>query len=466
MSKVVSPVGAVESVEGLGGDAESVRNSQADAALADVEGEDTAMRRGHVVGFRHTEIIGPHLTWLMAEKKVANIEEADEAGREAPERAEAARIAPHVIEASTDEAVTIVAADGETILLPLQSGSNNAQKVIALLAICAFCYFGRPVLVPLACALLLAFILEPIVRGFEWMRLPRAAAALVAMLLLSAAIWGLSYVSYKRAAEFVQDLPKYSEKLRKSVGKFREESQKLEKAKQAVAPDQPDEKNAVKVKTVNPAWEGLTSTAGTLTEMALAFSFVPFLAYFMLTWSHHMRAAAVKMFKPEDRKNANRALLRIAEMIKGFIIGNLMVGIAMGALNSAVFWKIGVPNFFIVGFISGFLSLVPYLGVPLAALPPLMVSIGALSGAKMGIILATVLFTHLFTLNVVYPKLLGARLQLNPLVVTASLLIWGFLWGAMGLILAVPITAAVKIICDHVEPWRGLGELMGEGVKE
>ena len=391
----------------------------------------------------------------MAEKTISQVVAA--------EAAEAAKKATsQVVTAPTEEPVTIIASDGETILLPLQTGSNSAQKIIALLAVCALCYFGRPVLVPLACALMLAFILEPIVRGFQWMRLPRAAAALIAMLLFAGALWGASYMSYKKAVEFVQDLPKYSQKFRQTVGKFREESQKLEKAKQAVAPDQPDDKNAVKVKTVNPAWEGLTSTAGSLSETILAFSFVPFLAYFMLTWSHHARTGTVKMFKPEDRKSANRALIRIADMIRGFIIGNLVVGIAMGILNSVVFWKIGVPNFFIVGMISGFVSLVPYLGVLLAALPPLAASLGVLSGAKIGLVLGTVLFTHLFTLNVIYPKLLGARLQLNPLVVTASLLIWGFLWGAMGLVLAVPITAAIKIVCDHVDPWRGLGEFMGE----
>jgi AI-2 transport protein TqsA len=59
--------------------------------------------------------------------------------------------------------------------------------------------------------------------------------------------------------------------------------------------------------------------------------------------------------------------------------------------------------------------------------------------------------------------MLGKRLQLNPLVVTASLLIWGFIWGALGLILAIPVTAALKIVCDHVDGWQPIGELMGEG---
>jgi predicted PurR-regulated permease PerM len=69
---------------------------------------------------------------------------------------------------------------------------------------------------------------------------------------------------------------------------------------------------------------------------------------------------------------------------------------------------------------------------------------------------------HLFSMNVLYPKLLGKRMDLNPLVVTLSLLIWGWIWGAMGLLLAVPITAAIKIVCDNVEQLKPIGNWMGE----
>jgi predicted PurR-regulated permease PerM len=69
---------------------------------------------------------------------------------------------------------------------------------------------------------------------------------------------------------------------------------------------------------------------------------------------------------------------------------------------------------------------------------------------------------HLFSINVLYPKLVGKRLQLNPLVVSMSLLVWGWVWGALGLILAVPVTAALKIIFDHVESLRPYGAWLGE----
>ena len=79
----------------------------------------------------------------------------------------------------------------------------------------------------------------------------------------------------------------------------------------------------------------------------------------------------------------------------------------------------------------------------------------------MGIVV-TVLGLHMVALNVLYPKFLGNRLQLNPLAVTMSLLVWGWLWGAMGLLLAIPITAAMKIVFDHVEALKPFGTWIGE----
>jgi predicted PurR-regulated permease PerM len=74
-----------------------------------------------------------------------------------------------------------------------------------------------------------------------------------------------------------------------------------------------------------------------------------------------------------------------------------------------------------------------------------------------------VVVAHLFALNVLYPKVLGSRLQLNPLAVTVSLLLWGFLWGGVGLVLAIPMTAAMKIIFEHVDRLQPLSHLLGEG---
>jgi predicted PurR-regulated permease PerM len=148
--------------------------------------------------------------------------------------------------------------------------------------------------------------------------------------------------------------------------------------------------------------------------------------------------------------------------MRAFIVGNLLVGIFIGAISTAVFGLLDIPYFYFVGFISGFLSLIPYLGVLLALVPPVLTGLGVVQGTRFFFILATVLGLHLFSLNVLYPKFLGDRLQLNPLAVTLALLFWGWIWGAAGLILAIPVTAAMKVVFDHVDSLNGLGAWLGE----
>ena len=104
----------------------------------------------------------------------------------------------------------------------------------------------------------------------------------------------------------------------------------------------------------------------------------------------------------------------------------------------------------------------PYLGVVLAMVPPLIAGLGQLHSGGMLTIVFMVLGLHMFSVNVLFPKFVGKRLQLNPLAVTIALLLWGWLWGAMGLLLAIPITAGMKIIFDNVESLRAYGAWLGE----
>ena len=148
-------------------------------------------------------------------------------------------------------------------------------------------------------------------------------------------------------------------------------------------------------------------------------------------------------------------------MIRSFLVGNLLMGLFLSVVSTVAFAALHLPYFYFVGFISGFVSLVPYLGPIVAVLPPLAAGLGQLHGGGILVILITVFGLHVFAINVFYPKLIGKRLQLNPLVVTMSLLIWGWIWGAVGLVLAVPITAALKIIFDHVESLRPYANWLG-----
>jgi len=338
-----------------------------------------------------------------------------------------------------------------------------AMNIIGIGGILALCYFGELVLAVLLVSVLLAFILAPVVDVLAYIRLPRGLAAAVALLLLLGAIVGTVYYSYNQAATLLQDLPKYTSKVRNDLARLRRKAESFEKNAESwevLAPDR--EKGVVSVRPARDWTDVLTRGFGSVSTAILAGSFIPFLVYFMLTWQEHVRAATVMLFPLESRNAAYVSLGLISAMIRSFMVGNLLIGILIGAVSTAVFWSIHLPFFYFVGFVSGFLSLVPYLGIVLALIPPIFVDMGNLNSQDLITIFVTVFGLHVIALNMLYPKFLGNRLQLNPLAVTMGLLMWGWLWGAMGLLLAIPITAAMKIVFDHVESLKPFGAWLGE----
>ena len=218
----------------------------------------------------------------------------------------------------------------------------------------------------------------------------------------------------------------------------------------------------VQVRQVSNWSDVLTHGAGTVTDSLLAASFVPFLTYFLLTWQSHARSATVMLFPLHHRHTAFVTLGLIGKMLQSFIVGNFLIGLLISGVSVAVFGLLHVPFFYFVGFLSGFLSLVPYLGIVVAMVPPILVGFGQLEAGDLLIVVVSVVAMHLIALNVLYPKLLGSRLRINPLAVTLALLFWGAVWGAVGLLLAIPITGALKIICDHVETLKPYADWLGE----
>ena len=334
--------------------------------------------------------------------------------------------------------------------------------IIAIVAAGVALYFAKVVFIVIFVALLLAFVLEPLARLFERIRLPRPIAAFLAVMVFVAALGAIGYVSYNKAVDFANDLPRYSGEIRRLTDKFRRQAQTIQKSTEQILPAEATDKNTVKVKQESDWADTLFSSMGSATEIAFSASFVPFLAYFMLTWKEHSRRCSVMLFPLNMRSTAYATLTAIGTMVRGFIVGNFLVGLFIGAISTAIFALMGLPYFYFIGFISGFLSLVPYLGLLLAVIPPLLTGMGHVHSASLLIIVASVFGLHLFALNVLYPKFLGKRLQLNPLTVTIALLFWGWIWGAIGLILAIPMTAACKIVCDHIEGLRPLGAWLGE----
>ncbi len=371
---------------------------------------------------------------------------------------------------------------------------NVVGGLTALLAAGALLYFGRHFFITLICAVVVAFLLEPFVATLTRLRLPRATASFIVCSLALLAVYFAGFGLYTQLADLVEDLPKYQERVNALVDRvvarvetiersvyelvvprrFREQ-QKVEPTaapaparttrRTRTAPAQPAPVvQEVRIRQEQPPLVSyLAAHLGSFYQIALMASFVPFLVYFMLSWQEHLRRRFLELFDEAARQVAARSLAGVARMVRAFMVGNFLLGVLLTAATSLLFWAFWLPYPLLMGTISGFLSLIPYIGLPLALLPAVISALPVYDAMTPYLLLggAVALF-HLIALNLLYPKLVGPRVHLNPLAVTVALMGWSALWGAMGLILAIPLTAAIKAVCDNVprlEPW---GRLLGD----
>lgn len=383
-----------------------------------------------------------------------------------------------------------------------QDARNVALNVLAMGVIVAVLYLGRLFFVTSLVALTIAFILEPFVVLLMRVRLPRSLASFVVCTFALAVLYVIGLGAYSQLAGLYGDLPKYGQRIGEIVdgvqqriggmedqtykilvpARQRQEEERRRQQEQAVAAAKKAAKKGTPPVTPNPLGppapgaipevrihdestpigDYLVSNISQLYHVALMSSFIPFLVYFMLSWRDHINRSFLQFFQGEDRLIAARSVQGIADMVRAFVVGNFVLGLLLAAISSLVFWLIHVPYPLLVGPLSGFMSLVPYIGLPLAMLPPLFSSLSINLVGVYVLVVISVGMMHLIALNVLYPKIVGSRVHLNPLVVTMSLMLWGFLWDAPGLVLAIPLTAGIKAVCDNVKELRRFGKFLGD----
>jgi predicted PurR-regulated permease PerM len=342
-----------------------------------------------------------------------------------------------------------------------------AQIVVAAIAIIGLIYLLKFVLVTTLVSVLLAYVFEPPVKWLVRFRIPRGFGALVVVLSALALFGSLAVYSYNSAVQFADQLPAYSARIRNTIGSIRYRADRVAEQARSIVESPKDEKHVVPVKIEQlPGVAGVISrNSETILDLSLAVGFVPFLVYFMLVLKDHTHAATVRLFPKEHRLLAHRTIGTISAMVRTYIVANVLIGLLNGLLCTLIFWSLGIKYFYFIGALSGFISLVPYLGVFVSLLPPLAAGLETLDRTGVLVVIIALVGIHVITMNVLYPKVVGKRLQLNPLGVSLSLLFWAWIWGPIGLILAMPILGATKIVCDYVEPLRGVGQWLGESLR-
>lgn len=335
--------------------------------------------------------------------------------------------------------------------------SNASQRIIAAGILLVFLYYAASVLMTLVLAILLAYFLDPVVEWLEDKHFPRALGSLMVVLLMVALLAGALTEVWYRVEDFVNDWPKYSAKLRTVSQVVEKRLEKIEQGVSTITPEEP-RRVAVRVEEPRAVRTLLLQGLGSIGNLLIAASFVPFLVFFMLAAKRDVWHATLQLFPSTQRTQVKNTLEEVGQVLRGYVMGNVFVAVILAVSSAAFFWLMDLDYPFLSGCLSGILNLVPYLGTVLSSVPPLVVGLSKWNNIVPFLVVVSVMAVfHLFALNVLFPALVGRRVQLNALAVTLALLFWGWLWGAMGLLLGIPITASLKVICDHVQGWEPVG---------
>jgi len=379
--------------------------------------------------------------------------------------------------------------------LPTRKPSSPSTAILAAAACIALLYYGRIFCITMVISTIIAFLLDPVVTLFVRLRLPRPLSSMVVCCIAVAMLYLIGLGAWTEMAGLVEDLPHLSGRIDAITDAVATKLDQVEQNTiQVIVPRRFREqeppapapatitsivrgrRKAPAITTPAPAipevrihqeptplFSFLYSYVRSFYDVALMASFVPFVVYFMLSWRDHLRRSFLYLFSGADRQMAHRTWESIADAARAYVIGNFMLGVILTVVSAGFFLTIRMPYWLLVGVLSGFLSLVPYVGLPLAILPAFTAGLTVYNSPPIYLLIALVIAgLHLLAVNLLYPKVVGSRLHLNPLVVTVALMFWGTLWGAIGLVLAVPIVAGVKAACDHISGLEAYGKFLGD----
>lgn len=383
--------------------------------------------------------------------------------------------------------------------MPVDVRSVALAVIAVLLAIFAM-HWAKAVIVPLLLGLMLSYALTPLVDRLELIRIHRAigAGALLVGLVggFGAGAWALG----DQANALVGTLPDVAQKLRElarssgdgsatTIDKVQQAALELEKAAELAASNpqasasaasaaDADARRAVRnasraatnvtrvvverphVNVRQYLWSG---TLGALTLIAQT-TVVLFIAFFLLASGDSFRRKLVQLAGPtlSQKKVTLEVLKEVTDQIQRYLLVQVALSVIVGIATALAFWSTGLEQPAVWGVIAGVTNLVPYVGAVATSVGAAVVAVAQFDSIDKALLVGAISFAiHTAVGNLLAPWWMGRASRISPFAVFVSLLALGWLWGAAGLFLGVPVLLVIKALCDRVEDLKPVGDLLG-----
>ena len=348
---------------------------------------------------------------------------------------------------------------------PRASKTNTtALTVLAVLGVLYTLYFARTFLIPIAFAVLLAFLLSPLVRLLERIRIPPAFGAAIVVL----GVVGVTTLSAYQLAgpvqEWTQEAPATLAKARREIQKLLRPLQKVSETAEQVENVAGEAGGGAKPAEVVVRGPSVAARVfGSTQRLAAYVVEVLILLYFLLAAGSLFLEKVIKILPQlADKKKAVRIARETQSSISTYLIANLGINLVEGLMVGAAMWGLGMPNPLLWGALTVLFEFVPYLGA-IAMLALLSVTALATfdSLGRILMVPGAFLLANLIQANIVTTLVLGRRLALNPVALFVGLAFWFWIWGVAGAFIGIPLLSAFKICCDNIETLAPVGEFLG-----
>jgi predicted PurR-regulated permease PerM len=342
---------------------------------------------------------------------------------------------------------------------------RDTKLVVIFLAVLTFFAVGfmlhllSSILLPLVIAFFLSMIFSPLVGALRRRKVPGAISILLVLVLVSATLFVFSWIFYSSSQSFMEALPRYQARLASvQSGLTQRLSATFPAIEQQIRNTQWDQAVDVSALTGH-----LASWVGSLFLVVNELFLVILYRVFLLMESEDFPAKLNRAFAAEGALRLGGVMHNIEQQVRKYLVMKTFVNLINATAVTLLLAACGVDFPLVWGFLTFLAHFIPQVGAILSVGLPTIFMLIQFESIGWAVLVSVLNLAIQFTVgNVVEPRMMGTSLDMSPLLVLLSLIFWGWLWGAWGMVLAVPITSTIKIVCENIEALRPIAVLMSE----